>query len=315
MRTLLLLTLVLPLTSADDRALAPSTPFVAQVTTAREPASRAARETPAEVVQSLLAADRAFGAIERGDLISAVTPMFSDRVMMPRPGGGFAVGKMEVLQVLASAPGAKTSQVTWFPVRGGVSADGLQGFTFGYMTQRSDSVRIPLKYLAYWVRENGAWRVVAYRRGRAAGPATDTSLMAPALPEQLTAVRTEPTLLARLQQDLMRAESSFSARAQAIGLGNAFAEFGSTDAVNMGGPQAAHFVVGAAKIAQSVGGGDMTASPVTWGADTAIVASSGDLGVTFGVIRAPAATEGAGTPFFTVWRRASPSAPWRYIAE
>ncbi len=279
-----------------------------------------ARDTPADVVQSLLLADRTFGAITRADLISAVTPMLSERVMMPRPGGGFAVGKSDVLQVLASAPGAKTSEVTWFPVRGGVSADGAHGFTFGYMTQRSDSAHIPYKYLAYWVRENGMWRVIAYRRGRAPGPASDTGLMAPALPEKMMAVRTAPTLLARLQEDLRLAESAFSARAQVIGLGNAFAEFGSTDAVNMGGPQAAHFVVGAAKIAQSVGGGDMTSSPVTWGADTAIVASSGDLGVTFGVIRARdasarPASDGAGTPFFTIWRRASAGAPWRYIAE
>lgn len=315
MRTSLLLSLALLLPSAGDRANTPARPSVAIDRGARRLASSTMRETPTEVVQSLLSTDRTFGAIERADLLSAVTPMLSDRVMMPRPGGGFAVGKAQVLQALAATPGAKTSLVTWFPVRGGVSADGTQGFTFGYMTQRSDSARTPLKYLAYWVREHGGWRVIAYRRGRGSGAASDTGLMAPALPDRMMAVRTEPTLLARLQHELMGAESAFSARAQVIGLGNAFAEFGSTDAVNMGGPQAAQFVVGAANIAQAVGGGDMTSSPVTWGADTAIVASSGDLGVTFGVIRARDATAGAGTPFFTIWRRATSRAPWRYIAE
>jgi hypothetical protein len=315
MRISLLLTLVLLLPSAGDRANIPSTPIVSAERAPRWPASRAARDTPTDVVQSLLMADRAYGAVQGADLLAAVTPMLSDRVMMPRPGGGFAIGRTEVLQVLAAAPGAKTAHVTWFPVRGGISADGVHGFTFGYMTQRSDSTRVPLKYLAYWVRENGVWRVLAYRRGRAAGPAIDTTMMTPALPARMMAVRTEPILAAQLRQELMRAESAFSARAQAIGLGNAFAEFGSADAVNMGGPQAAQFVVGAANIAQSVGGGDMTSSPVTWGADTAIVASSGDLGVTFGVIRARDATGGAGTPFFTIWRRATSRAPWRYIAE
>jgi hypothetical protein len=312
MRTRLLLPLALWMVFDASRAPARSTPLVT-----RERSSRAARSTPSEVVQSLLVADRAYGAGAHADLISAMTPMLSDRVMMPRPGGGFAVGKTEVLQVLGSAPGAKNSRTTWFPVRGGISADGVHGFTFGYMTQRSDSTRVPLKYLAYWVREHGVWRVIAYRRGRASGVATDTAVMAPALPAQLIAERSDPALLARLQQDLMRAESAFSARAQAIGLGHAFAEFGSADAVNMGGPQVAHFVVGSASIARAVGGGDMTASPVTWGADTAMVASSGDLGITCGAIRAKAAPAGggAGTPFFTIWRRASPSAPWRYIAE
>jgi hypothetical protein len=64
-------------------------------------------------------------------------------------------------------------------------------------------------------------------------------------------------------------------------------------------------------------GGPATVSPVSWSADRAIVASSGDLGVTFGFIRPKAAAaEGArGTPFFTIWRRADAKDRWRYIAE
>jgi hypothetical protein len=56
---------------------------------------------------------------------------------------------------------------------------------------------------------------------------------------------------------------------------------------------------------------------VSWSADRAIVASSGDLGVTFGFIRPNAGRpEGAGaTPFFTIWRRADVNDRWRYIAE
>jgi hypothetical protein len=50
-----------------------------------------------------------------------------------------------------------------------------------------------------------------------------------------------------------------------------------------------------------------------------IVASSGDLGVTIGLIRetAPSTDPNAPTvfPFFTVWQRASPTDPWRYVAE
>jgi len=277
--------------------------------------------TPAEVAHSLLAADRAFAAAgATRDMRSAMTPMFANGVMMPRPTGGFAVGKADVLAALLASPGASASRVTWQPVRAGVSADGMHGFTFGYMMQQSaDGIRVPFKYLAYWVRDAGVWRVMAYRRGRAPGPASDTAMMAPALPARLVAAGGEVAALTRIRRDLMNAENSFSARAQAVGLGRAFAEFGSSDAVNMGGPQSVQFVVSAANIAQHVGGTDQTASPVTWSADTAIVASSGDLGVTFGIIRpknpAPGSAPGAGTPFFTIWRRASPTAPWRYIAE
>jgi hypothetical protein len=48
-----------------------------------------------------------------------------------------------------------------------------------------------------------------------------------------------------------------------------------------------------------------------------IVASSGDLGVTIGMIHpnTPRAGQPANFPFFTIWRRANPTAPWRYVAE
>ena len=52
--------------------------------------------------------------------------------------------------------------------------------------------------------------------------------------------------------------------------------------------------------------------------DRVIVATSGDLGVTIGLIRpSQAPPEGAppGFTFFTIWYRASPADSWRYIAE
>jgi hypothetical protein len=58
---------------------------------------------------------------------------------------------------------------------------------------------------------------------------------------------------------------------------------------------------------------------VHWSSEVAVVASSGDLGISFGYIRPhgapPAGAPPQGQPFFTIWTRASPTAPWRYIAE
>jgi hypothetical protein len=66
---------------------------------------------------------------------------------------------------------------------------------------------------------------------------------------------------------------------------------------------------------------------VNWGPEKTIVAPSGDFGVTIGYIVRNAATADSsagsrqdgkippGQPFFTIWRRGSPDAPWRYIAE
>ena len=91
-------------------------------------------------------------------------------------------------------------------------------------------------------------------------------------------------------------------------------KYGSADAMNMGGPGSPSFVFGSAEIGKLVSGGKLDEpSPVNWAPDRVIVASSGDLGVTIGTIHRN--DKSASFPFFTVWRRASPTDPWRYIAE
>ena len=305
------------------RSLAVALPLFAF---ASPPSQTRAPSSPAQVAQSLLDADRAFSASARStDMISALSAMWSDGVLMPAPVSaaapkGLLVGKAAVVAAMTAVPDATTSQVSWTPIRVGISADGQHGFSFGFMTQRKpDSTRVALKYMAYWVRERGVWRVAAYKRSRAAGPATDTTMMPPALPAAITtAVRAAKTIAA-LRRAVMDAESSFSAEAQRVGLGNAFATFGTADAVNMGGAASASYIVSAASIAALVAGGDMAASRVHWGADTALVASSGDLGITFGLIKSntpPAdGKPESGSAFFTIWRRVGLSAPWRYVAE
>jgi hypothetical protein len=120
-----------------------------------------------------------------------------------------------------------------------------------------------------------------------------------------------------LEASLMAAEQAFSDEAQRMGLGPAFEKYGSVDATNMGGPDSPAFVVGAANIARAVGGDATGPSPVRWSADRVLVASSGDLGITFGMIHPhqPFAGQTAAFPFFTIWRRASADEPWRYVAE
>lgn len=278
-----------------------------------------AQATPAQVAESLIEADRKFATRAPGsDVATALGAMFADGVIMPAPGGAFAMGKNAVLVALRASPDAATSRVRWTPIRAGVSSDGEHGFTYGYMTQtKADSSKVALKYMAYWVRDRGVWRVVAYKRARAEAASTDTSRMAPVLPFLITKATIDTVAIRALRHDLMAAEKSFSDESQQIGLGNAFAKFGRDDAVNMGGPTSPVFIVGAPAIAKLVGGSDMKASPVTWAADTAFVASSGDLGITFGVIRRNNAPTPAppGSSFFTIWMRADAKSPWRYVAE
>jgi hypothetical protein len=170
------------------------------------------------------------------------------------------------------------------------------------------------------VKRPEGWRVAAYKRGRR--PEGDVSLvrMPAVLPDRLVAPSIDPAVVAKFAQSLDQAERAFSNDAQRIGTGPAFAQYGSADSINLGGPDSPGFVVGAENISRSVSaGGPAGPAVISWAPDRVIVASSGDLGVTIGWIKpnkpgadgAPA----AGFPFFTIWRRASLSDPWRYIAE
>ena len=279
------------------------------------------RETPRQVAESLLEADRAFGrAATTTDMLSALDAMFANDVVMPLPQNSFAKGKPAVLAVLREMPGNVAARASWTPIRAGISADATHGFTFGYLTVHTqEGSRVDRKYMAYWMRDAGVWRVLAYKQGRAPGPPPAMDVMAPALPAAIVRIRPDPSRARALRHDLMHAEDSFALEAQRIGVGNAFAARGAADAVNMGGSASASFIVGARAIATHVAQGNMAASDVMWGADTAFVASSGDLGITFGVIRekkpAAGSDPAAGYPFFTIWRRVGPKAPWRYVAE
>jgi ketosteroid isomerase-like protein len=274
--------------------------------------------TPADVAASLMAADRAFAkAAEQTDLITALTSQFDRDVVMPLPNGRFAKGPDQAAAALKGNPDNPTSRVDWTPVRAGISADGQHGFTFGFMTVHpAGKPPLPAKYLAYWVKRPEGWRVLAYKR--APRPAGQVSMaeMAPSLPARLVPVATDPALLAAHRESLMDAEKAFSDEARVIGIGPAFAKYGRADAMNMG--REAGFTIGNDRIGGQ--SGDEGQKPVTiyWSSDDVAVASSGDLGVSWGVIRGHQPGQGyppEGSAFFTVWRRDSPDDPWRYIAE
>jgi ketosteroid isomerase-like protein len=281
-------------------------------------------DTPKTAVDELLATDRRFA--QRATMttaIPAVTAMFADDVVMPTsvPVPGFARGKAQAAEALRANADNLQGRLEWAPIRGGVSADGRHGFTFGYMTLTSAEGKVtPVKYVAYWIKEATGWRVAVYKRVLADESPTTRGVLPPALPARLVAPETDRSVIDRYRASLEAAEKAFSDEAQNVGLGPAFAKHGSADAVNVGPRTSPTFVLSAAEIGKSVGAGsEGQPSPVSWAADEgAIVASSGDLGVTFGYIRQntpPPSGRPAAVPFITIWRRADPSQPWRYVAE
>jgi hypothetical protein len=274
-------------------------------------------------VDELLAADRTFAAASaKVDIVAGLTPMFAKKIIMPVPGtpttpAKFAEGIDQVVDALKANKANEGAKLEWTPVRGGVSADGQHGFTFGYMTvHRTDGSDVPAKYLSYWIRENGAWKVAAYKRaGRQPGEVSN-ALMAPSLPASMVAPSTDVATVAAFRKSLSDAEQTFSDEAGVIGLSAAFLKYGRADAMNMG--RLPGFTIGNEAISKSVEPPDQVGkpSPLTWKSDyTVMIASSGDLGVSIGWIHQKAEPNAAGFPFFTIWRRDNPSAPWRYIAE
>ena len=294
-------------------------PFTSCARVSARPAPAAT--SPQAVVDELLAADRAFAAAAAStDVAGALEPMLLDDVIMPLPDRRFAMTRAEAVQFLRTNPDNAGAHLGWAPIRGGISADGQHGFTFGYMSlHRAAGDSVPLKYMAYWVRTPAGWRVAAYKRARR--PAGDVSLamMPPALPAQLVPPTIDVAVIERHRESLDAAERSFSNVAQHMGLGPAFQMTGRADAVNMGGPSSPEFVVGADAIGRSIGANaPVGSSPVSWAPDVRVlVASSGDLGVTIGYIRSndPNAPANSAAPFFTIWRRSTAQDPWRYIAE
>ena len=267
-------------------------------------------------VDELLAADRAFSAASaKLDPVAGITAMLDEDAVMPQPGKGILVGKPAVTGAFKASPAFQDGHVSWTPVRAGISADGTQGFTYGFLTAGAgDAAKRERKYLSYWIKRPAGWRVVAFRQNPREAGAVSTAMLEPALPGFAASPIAVPAVIERHKESLAAAEKSFSDHAQNVGLKKAFGDYGRADAMNMWG--SAGFKVGLDAIAENFK--EEGPATINWSTERSFVASSGDLGVSIGTIRPnapPKAGEPSGFPFFTVWKRDTPDAPWKYIAE
>ena len=276
-------------------------------------APAAARVDPKAAVEELIAADRAFSdrAATAADPVAGISPMLDAEVVMPSP-KGHAVGRDAVITLFRENPSYKDGKVSWTPIRGGISADGTQGFTYGFLTLTGgDPARRERKYLAYWVKRPEGWRTVAYRQQVREAGEVSKKMIPPSLPPFSAEPVTDPEAMKILHLSVAAAEKSFSDRAQKVGLKTAFREYGREDAMNMYG--GAGFAIGLDAVTAGFKEGDPTT--IHWYTERSYVASSGDLGVSIGTIKPHDPKDGPGFPFFTIWRRDGPNEPWRYVAE
>lgn len=296
----------------------------AQQTSSDSPESSdgsASSVSPDAPAAALLAADSALGAAAASrDVAAALAAMLADDAVMPDPArAGFAEGRDAVVAAVLRDTLHQRGRIAWEPVRAGVSGDGRHGVTIGLLRlSTAQGETRHFKYLAYWVRGDAGWQARVWRRVPAATPSPggQTGRAEPWLP-QVAPVTLAGDALAHAQHELAGMEQRFSDAAGRQGIGPAFLAFGAADAWHLGSPAEAGFTRGNAAIADAVQGqAPPGTSPVTWSADRALVAGSGDLGVTFGFI-VPVAARSDGSrprfPFFTVWRREAGG--WKYIAE
>lgn len=259
--------------------------------------------------QKLLEADRAWSARAQGkSVIDGLSAMFDRQAVLITGGTADLVrGQVAIRAKLAERPGNDSAGVEWSPVGGGISADGSQGFTYGSVTVRpKESAAIPQKYLSYWIKRPEGWRVFAYKRvGR----------------REAVPLSAAPPVIGRRSgrgdhaaATLQVAEKAFSDESQQIGLRAAFQKWGRPDSVNVGAAES--IAVGAQAIGEGVAGLE-PGSPVVWAADEVLVAPSGDMGLSYGLlhVKAPPPGQPATIPFFTIWARQKPGDPWRYVAE
>jgi ketosteroid isomerase-like protein len=279
-----------------------------------------AQTTSKAAADELLAADRAFAAAgAKTDIITVLSAMFAPDIALTYA-GGIAYGSAKASEALKANPINTGARIEWTPARVSVSGDGRHGFTAGFMTlHRADGTTTPLKYLAYWEKQKDGWRVLAYKRGvaKAAAPALPVSFV---LPKQTAAAASDAATVERYRESLAETERSFSRDAQTMGIGPAFKQYGHPDAINLGGPDVATFLLGNEQIGGGVGSGaPPNTSPVNWGPEKTIVAASGDFGVTIGyIVQNKPGADGKippGQPFFTIWKRDTPKERWLYIAE
>lgn len=270
---------------------------------ARVPATTEQPSSNARV--ELLAADSSLGRSNpQVGLIDKLVGAFSDSVHF------FAAnqhvhGKEASRQLLATNPANPTSSIEWAPRSGGVSADGTNGYTYGFSMQRTADGRVlPAYYVAYWLKQRDGWRMLAFKRaGRGPGDAAARTFAV----ETPVAERGDSTAIARSLAD---AEKAFSDDASVRGTHEAFRSRASRFAATIGGPGKADFNYGPDEIAAGVG---PDTKDLDWSSDEVLVAPSGDLGLSMGHIRVRSAPNNPPIAFFTIWRREN--GRWAYLVE
>lgn len=265
----------------------------------------------------LLSEDRAAEQKARaGDFVGALSGLMAPQGVLLAPLPDLERGPAAARATLERDTLNARSSARWTVLRHDVSADGRDGYSYGYLDVTRPSGEVLLgRYHAYWRRSDaGRWQVLALTRARRASGPTTT-----ALPLSLDAHRYAfgpmRDTVAGLRE-LFDVEQSFS-DSVTFGVGAAFGDFAAPDAGKAG---ASEYVFGPAAIENLFGDPPAGALGPAWTPEHGAIAASNDLGFTFGpawprrpgtVQEKPAVTGGR---YFSIWRRQADGS-WRYVVD
>ncbi len=248
-----------------------------------------------------------------GYMTASLSRLFADSGFVLSPGPITERGPSGVARVLERDSLNATTKVRMTTIGGDVSANGEDGFTYGYVDGvRASGDSLPAWYQAYWRRDkNGEWRILAMVRRRRPSGVMSATKEPTAGGSAKCREETRVDTLSILKQ-IMATDLAFSDSA-ARSVSNAFATFAADDAAKSGAEAA--YVYGKEAIRRLYE--PPPPNGLKWWPELGTVANSGDLGFTIGGASGrnapppPGATAGH---YFTIWRRDA-SGQWRFVID
>jgi ketosteroid isomerase-like protein len=271
-----------------------------------------------EAHDALLRADLARSdSVAQLGIARGLAATFTSDVVYLRGGLPIVRGRSAARAIVAAESLGGPVTVRWQPVRAEASRDGRSGYSYGYTVIGSGAGAAPSlrmdRYIAFWRREDDAWRIAAYAETYGAPPPTL------AMPPEATdsALADVPMRRARGPlEDVRAADDEFARTATRFGSGRAFGEYAAENAQIFSTP--GEFITGPDAISRAFGP-TTDDSKLVWHPVTGEVARSGDLGFTVG----NAVFTGKnldGTPqvryskYLTVWKKQR-DGTWRYVVD
>lgn len=206
-----------------------------------------------EAHDALLRADLARSdSVAQLGIARGLAANFTNDVVYLRGGLPIVRGRSAVQAIVAAESLGGPVAIRWQPVRAEASRDGRSGYSYGYTVIGSGAGAAPSlrmdRYIAFWRREEDAWRIAAYAETYGAPPPT---LVMPAEATD-SALADVPMRRARGPlEDVRAADDEFARAATRFGSGRAFGEYAAENAQIFSTP--GEFITGPDAISRAFG--------------------------------------------------------------